>query len=381
MMRNQLNRMRFLLKGRRFAPIFGLAITLGLTCLSASAEENAYIKLGEECGLFKCERREEIPNGANLIYSRDPYGKNGSIMRIISGPAASIVAEGYRAQAETERLNAEARARAAATRLSLRPPPRARVLEIRNDSSELLGGIYEIPGGSGVLLASRHLFQQADAAKLATSLNQAFATAQLALENYQIFGLERGTQVLDAVALIPVSLVNKLPSDRSGRPTLEALNELAASTESGDIWASWQLGSIEGAEPETSAEVNQQFSYGVISRLSVSQIWLDLSALNHTSPGSSGSLVWTAPRPADSTAALDWKVGGVAECIMPGGADRNGVRTNGAVRVIPFSLLTSSSLMPVTLNELASEPSLRHRPCVPIDRRAGGGWRTDGGGQ
>lgn len=328
-------------------PFFAACATMTVAS-SVAAQQNQYV--GRLCDLGGCTYM--VPTrGGDAVYTMSQKSDGDFDLFAATGSPALSIAKAIQAEAE---------ARAAAFVKPL-PPPKARVLELRDPSGFLFGGISEIPGLNGVLIVSRHALQARKQSANHQTIERAFEHAGLASKDFAFFSLSHGSKLLDLIVIIPKNAIPSFQS-RDGM-TLESLEQLSHEPQIQDSWSSWQIGSV-------GTDDVKQYSHGLVSRVGLNRFWLDLGDQNHSSPGSSGSLVWVSSAPQNSA----WSLGGIVECIVPRKTTANGLDTNGAVRVIPMGVIALARLEPVDPKKLASEPMMVDGQCIPVDRRGGGGW-------
>lgn len=255
------------------------------------------------------------------------------------------------------------------------PPKAPQSIELRNSSNHLIGGMTEMLPGSGILVTARHVLQGTEK----SSIEAAFREKGLDLSKYGFYQFRREGRDVDVILAVPVGkedlIMERANPDASCNCAsdgfqLRELKEFEESPQVNDRYFSYQYGIVGNHKAK-------QISQGKISRASIDRFYLDLTEDNHTTAGSSGSVVYTGKK-ADLLTSGDssssWKTGGIVECVIPPRRDRHDRPIPGGIQVIPVSNLLDSGLSPIPLNALIAEkPVLEENGCKKIGGGDAGG--------
>lgn len=316
--------------------------------------------------LFTCKSLNATISGDAIIRSGD--------QEIRTGRPALI-------QAETERLRAQAAAGAlAASRQSTtknsdllpnHPPQKPEMIPIY-EREIVTSALYELIPGSGVYIASLHSFQELSR----ESVEESFARKGLKLGNYSAYIFMKAGRRHDVLLFVPniQTPANLFTRLNSADFRMKKLPEMAEALNGRDYFYSYQrgLGTPGG-------ETTRQESYGNILRYDSTYAYLENSASNLSSPGSSGALVHTLPSNSDLARdfSSQWRIAGIIECNQPDYYESK-VRVHGGVRVITMDTLRNSNVYSVNINQILAERREvdRSGKCPPLDRRGAGGPRS-----
>jgi hypothetical protein len=247
------------------------------------------------------------------------------------------------------------------------------MLDLGDEHGNIVGGVTELLPNVDVFITARHVLQQRDP----RVLRAYFGRYGKITDQFRFYGMSLAGKPLDAVLMVPKGLESQIfeytmassPCQTGNGVSirLKPFANIQRPVEAGFPYFACQFGTSQ-------SHATAQVSVGKISRVGNDRLYLEVTEDNHTSPRSSGSIVFVRKsirtRPKDNL----WRVGGIVECLMPARKSESGATIPAEVRVISSSALLNADLKLETLESIAAETRPSDPNCVPIDSgRDGGG--------
>ncbi len=267
---------------------------------------------------------------------------------------------------------------------------RPTTINLKDNSGVVFGGITHLgllftTPFVGVFATALHVVEGVPVDVIA----KGFADQGLQYSDYHAFEMYREGEKLDVVLFVKTDLLTKMPEPL---PKLEmpepewnlgdllakmyerigANNMIDEGITEDRAWSAWQFA-------DGTLDLSK-LSKGRVQAVMPSYLHLSIGSQNMSSPGSSGSILWTMLTRWEEYASLSnfplvWRVGGVISCIE--------VAHPNYTRAISIDTMLTATLKVVKRADLAARTELSAvdpSVCKPIDRRGGGGFRRGSGG-